>query len=314
MPYQSFEGQVGDSDSIGKLSKLGFPQDFSGKSFLDLGCNEGFFCIEAKNRGAEKVVGIDINIDFIIKARERDNRITYICGDWNELPEEKFDYILFASSMHYITNHKDFFKNIADHLKDDGLFILEAGAIDKSGKFWSMVPRGSRNIYYPTIELLMEDVLSDYAVRWIDNSVNQAGDPVTRRVFHCKKFQPIIVIITGNSGSGKSTLTRELGKNGLNTLSTDFLLGEIATSGYDFGKRPLENLIKKDFRPYSIGNMTNNIVSLGLAKDMATLIFNSLPTNIRIIFVEGYSITPPEILEKFIEISKNNNYKVFVLN
>src|SRR5690554_16923 len=35
------------------------PADLSGRSVLDIGCNVGFYSIEMKRRGAERVLGID---------------------------------------------------------------------------------------------------------------------------------------------------------------------------------------------------------------------------------------------------------------
>lgn len=35
------------------------PADLTGKSVLDVGCNGGFYCIEAKRRGANRVLGVD---------------------------------------------------------------------------------------------------------------------------------------------------------------------------------------------------------------------------------------------------------------
>ncbi len=35
------------------------PDDLSGKTVLDVGCNGGFYCVEAKRRGAARVVGVD---------------------------------------------------------------------------------------------------------------------------------------------------------------------------------------------------------------------------------------------------------------
>src|SRR5438093_979251 len=35
------------------------PADLSGRTVLDIGCNAGFYAIEMKRRGAERVVGID---------------------------------------------------------------------------------------------------------------------------------------------------------------------------------------------------------------------------------------------------------------
>lgn len=35
------------------------PADLTGKSVLDVGCNGGFYCVEAKRRGARRVLGVD---------------------------------------------------------------------------------------------------------------------------------------------------------------------------------------------------------------------------------------------------------------
>ncbi|MFN2621649.1 MAG: DUF1698 domain-containing protein [Chthoniobacterales bacterium] len=35
------------------------PADLKGKSVLDVGCNSGFYCVEAKRRGAQRVLGVD---------------------------------------------------------------------------------------------------------------------------------------------------------------------------------------------------------------------------------------------------------------
>ena len=44
-----------------KLSALKFPKSFSGKTFLDIGCSEGFFVILAAARGAAFARGCDFN-------------------------------------------------------------------------------------------------------------------------------------------------------------------------------------------------------------------------------------------------------------
>ncbi len=36
------------------------PDDISGKSVLDIGCNAGFFSVQAKRKGASHVLGIDM--------------------------------------------------------------------------------------------------------------------------------------------------------------------------------------------------------------------------------------------------------------
>ena len=36
---------------------------------LDIGCNGGFYSIEMKKRGAERVLGIDFDDDYLAQAR-----------------------------------------------------------------------------------------------------------------------------------------------------------------------------------------------------------------------------------------------------
>lgn len=45
------------------------PADLTGKTVLDIGCNGGFYAIEMKRRGAERVLGIDFDQDYLAQAR-----------------------------------------------------------------------------------------------------------------------------------------------------------------------------------------------------------------------------------------------------
>src|SRR3954469_59073 len=45
------------------------PADLTGRSVLDIGCNAGFYAIEMKRRGAERVVAIDADPDYLAQAR-----------------------------------------------------------------------------------------------------------------------------------------------------------------------------------------------------------------------------------------------------
>ncbi|MEA2857913.1 MAG: tRNA (mo5U34)-methyltransferase [Methylobacteriaceae bacterium] len=45
------------------------PDDLSGRSVLDIGCNGGFYSIEMKRRGARRVVGIDHDGDYLAQAK-----------------------------------------------------------------------------------------------------------------------------------------------------------------------------------------------------------------------------------------------------
>jgi tRNA (mo5U34)-methyltransferase len=45
------------------------PHDLRGKTVLDIGCNGGFFSMEMKRRGADRVVAIDFDEDYLAQAR-----------------------------------------------------------------------------------------------------------------------------------------------------------------------------------------------------------------------------------------------------
>ena len=55
--------------SSGEAFKHAIPADLNGKSVLDIGCNGGFYSIEMKRRGADRVVGIDSDEDYLAQAR-----------------------------------------------------------------------------------------------------------------------------------------------------------------------------------------------------------------------------------------------------
>src|SRR3954471_12763707 len=45
------------------------PNDLTGKTVLDIGCNAGFYSMEMKRRGAARVLGIDFDEGYLEQAR-----------------------------------------------------------------------------------------------------------------------------------------------------------------------------------------------------------------------------------------------------
>jgi hypothetical protein len=214
-PYQTFPNEIGGSNSEGKLKSLQLPKSMEGKSFLDLGCNEGFFCLEAKRRGARIVVGIDKDPEFIKKAKERaikeNSDITYICDTWENFPEGKFDYILFSSALHYVATPILLFNTIYNHLTDTGLLILECGYTDIiTNPASSWIPRIAGPCFHPRQDVLTHQWLQSFVVRHMGPSVMQVGDPVIRGVFHCNKWETTVVFIVGTGNIGKSSIALKL--------------------------------------------------------------------------------------------------------
>jgi tRNA (mo5U34)-methyltransferase len=84
------------------------PDDLSGKSVLDIGCNAGFYSFEMWRRGAERVVGIDSDPQYLEQAHfaaevlgapiEFRKMSVYEVADL----EEKFDVILFLGVLYHL--------------------------------------------------------------------------------------------------------------------------------------------------------------------------------------------------------------------
>ncbi len=85
-----------------------FPQDMSGASVLDLGCNGGFYSIELKKRGASRVVAVDVDDRYLNQARfaaevlgleiEFEKRSIY---DVDKISGQ-FDYVLFMGVFYHL--------------------------------------------------------------------------------------------------------------------------------------------------------------------------------------------------------------------
>ena len=245
--YQSFGDVKGASDSEQKLRALRLGllagraekgEPLKGLSLLDLGCNEGFFCGEALRQGAARVLGIDHSRQFVARARERFPRAEFRQGSWWDLPDERFDVILFLSAIHYEPEPAALVKKLLDHLTPTGTLILECGIAPGAGKAWKPVRRADGIRTYPTEETFVDEVMAPYAVRLVGGSVAQRGDPVPRKVFHCVRRAGMALIVTGPTRSGKSTLADDLRRRDIPLVRTDTLLSEFrnaATPGTGTG-------------------------------------------------------------------------------
>jgi len=108
--YQSF-GSDGDGKSGAHdrsyLNDAIFAGGVEGKSVLDIGCNLGYFCIEALRRNAASATGIDPDATTIRQARDiaRLSGLApdYVCGDFEETSWERgFDTVLCLNVLHHL--------------------------------------------------------------------------------------------------------------------------------------------------------------------------------------------------------------------
>lgn len=288
-------GSPGASDSLGKLRAIKLPEDLSGKSFLDIGCNEGFFCFEAKRRGAIRVVGIDRNADFIARARERDPDIDFRHQSWDELPDERFDVIIMLSALHYEARPREFLRRVRDHLTDDGLLILEVGVAREPGVSRVWTQRKSV-VFHPTWNMLYR-YLEPYAFRVVGRSVDQPGDPVPRWVVHCRPRKTNVILVTGRSQYGKSTLARQIGDGRRVVVEVDAVIRRMLDSMTRPDGRLLRTIREfKDAGIRTFSHIVEGIIEAGAADELADVLVAHIPLDEDVVVVEGYGLRD-EVLE-----------------
>jgi tRNA (mo5U34)-methyltransferase len=84
------------------------PSDLRGLTVLDAGCNAGFYAIEMKRRGAERVVGIDWDERYLAQARFAAD-VCEVDIEFHELSiydvgalGEQFDVVLFMGVLYHL--------------------------------------------------------------------------------------------------------------------------------------------------------------------------------------------------------------------
>ena len=255
--YQSFPDAAGDSRTLDKLKALGLPA-LEGKVFLDVGCNEGFFCGFAKFLGATRSVGIDRSTEFIYRAKMRFPDCEFHARDWEYLPDGQFDVILLASALHYAEDQPALIKRLVDKLTPDGVLILEMGIVSSPKAEWVKVQRGIDERYFPSMAQL-EETLVDYAWKWIGASVNQAGDPVPRHVVHVSPRRPIAYLLMQPPAYGKSSVALGLFPPAhVPIISGDQIILRIARKEMPAPAR-LQALVDKEYSSFTIDKTIQRI-------------------------------------------------------
>jgi tRNA (mo5U34)-methyltransferase len=102
------------------------PDDLSGKSVLDIGCNAGFYSIEMKRRGAARVVGIDSDERYLAQARLASEELGFGDIELRKLDVynvgalgEKFDLVIFMGVLYHLRHPLLALDLIREHVAKD---------------------------------------------------------------------------------------------------------------------------------------------------------------------------------------------------
>jgi SAM-dependent methyltransferase len=106
----------------------GLPNSLNGLSFLEVGCWEGVFCVEAKRRGAKEVVGIDYctSPDLLVNL-EREN-FTFIQMDIlsdKSLQLPVFDLVYSAGVLYHLEDPLGFLLRLRNLTSIGGSLVIE---------------------------------------------------------------------------------------------------------------------------------------------------------------------------------------------
>jgi tRNA (mo5U34)-methyltransferase len=105
------------------------PSDLTGKSVLDIGCNAGFYSIEMKRRGAERVLGVDFDERYLAQARFAAESLGMQI-EFRQLSvydvaqlREKFDVVIFMGVLYHLRHPLLALDLIREHVARDLLLF-----------------------------------------------------------------------------------------------------------------------------------------------------------------------------------------------
>lgn len=125
--------------------------DLNGKRVLDLGCGMGEHCKDYINRGAKRVVGVDISEKMLEVARKEnsDENILYLNIPMEDILsiDEKFDVVISSLAIHYIEDFDGVVKAVYSLLEDGGIFLYSQEnpmntCYSGSGSRWTLDENG----------------------------------------------------------------------------------------------------------------------------------------------------------------------------
>ncbi|GBD50193.1 TIGR04290 family methyltransferase [Methylopila sp. Yamaguchi] len=186
------------------------PQDLSGMSVLDVGCNAGFYALEMKRRGAARVLGVDSDERYLAQARlaaevqradvEFRNLSVYDLGALGE----RFDIVLFMGVLYHLRHPLLALDIIHDAVADDLLVFqsMQRGsdAIHPTQADYDFFDQEHFDAPgYPKLHFIEHEYAGDWTNWWVPNAacsqamLRSAGFEIVERpeaeVYVCRRTE-----------------------------------------------------------------------------------------------------------------------------
>ena len=169
------------------------PADLRGKTVLDIGCNGGFYSLEMKRRGADRVVGIDFDDYYLDQARYAAD-VLDLDVDFRKLSVydvgalgERFDVVIFMGLLYHLRHPLLALDLIREHVAGDLLVYqslqrgspeVEPVADDYDFFDTDVFDRPG----YPKLHFIEKKYSHDETNWWAPNAAVQRGDAAVGRV------------------------------------------------------------------------------------------------------------------------------------
>ncbi len=156
------------------------PADLRGKTVLDIGCNGGFYSIEMKRRGADRVLGIDTDEHYLAQARFA-ARVLGVDIELRRMSvydvaqlHEKFDLVLFLGVLYHLRHPLLALDLVHDHVVKDKM-VFQSMQRGSSGvtPLEEDYPFEEHGIFddpsFPKLHFIEHDYAHDPTNWWIPN-------------------------------------------------------------------------------------------------------------------------------------------------
>lgn len=137
--------------------------DLTGKAVLDLGCGFGENCIRYVDKGAKRVVGVDISEKMLAVAESENSHksIKYLKMPMEDIGElrERFDVVVSSLAIQYVEDYQGLVNNIYNLLNDGGVLVFSQehpiNTCFSSGSRWTKDENGNKlyaNVEYYSVD------------------------------------------------------------------------------------------------------------------------------------------------------------------
>jgi tRNA (mo5U34)-methyltransferase len=155
------------------------PADLSGATVLDIGCNGGFYSIKMKQRGAKRVLGIDVDDHYLKQARfaaeTLDLDIEFQKSSVYQVDQipGQFDYVFFMGVFYHLRYPLFALDNVIKKVKGNLIFQTMLRGSDDVSPLQEDYPFWNKEIFhrpdFPVMYFIEKSYSNDYTNWWIPN-------------------------------------------------------------------------------------------------------------------------------------------------